>query len=211
MTAGAPRDLEAALEALEAGTLAWVAVSAEGRVRSGDVWAGLALLSGAFNPLHAGHRKLAEAAARWLGTPVLFELPLVNADKAPLAAAEAAGRAAQFAGWATLLFTRAPLFSQKATLFPRSVFVVGADTAARLVAPRFYRDEPLPSVLAALEAAGCRFLVAGRQWGGRYLTLDDLPLPEAHRDLFTSLPESSFRLDVSSSALRGEGGAGREG
>jgi hypothetical protein len=36
---------------------------------------------------------------------------------------------------------QAPLFTQKAELFPNSVFVVGYDTAVRLVRPDYYGDE----------------------------------------------------------------------
>lgn len=42
------------------------------------------LLSGSFNPLHAGHEQLAYAAGQALGMPWSFELPIVNADKPPL-------------------------------------------------------------------------------------------------------------------------------
>lgn len=202
-----PAALGAALARLEAGVVRWVAVTPEGQVLSGEVWEATALLSGAFNPLHAGHKGLAAVAAERLARPVHFELPLVNADKAPLSGAEARRRAAQFAGWATVVFSRAPLFSQKAAIFPRSVFVIGADTAARLVEPRFYgHDEgEMRAALDALQGAGCRFLVAGRRSGEAFLSLASLRLPEAYRALFMALPERCFRLDISSSALRGEG------
>lgn len=162
-----------------------------------------AILSGSFNPLHAGHERLAEAATLALGLPVAFELPIVNADKPPLSYAEIERRLAQFRWRYTAVLTRAPLFRDKAVLFPGSVFVVGYDTAARLVEPRYYggaveRD----AALAAIRAAGCRFLVAGRLLDGVYRTLDDIVGPAAARDLFIALPESAFRVDLSSSEIR---------
>jgi hypothetical protein len=100
--------------------------------------------------------------------------------------------------------TRAPLFSQKAQLFPHSIFVIGVDTAQRLVQLRFY-DNDSNKMLAALDeirTAGCRFLVAGRLQADRFLTLQDLSLPVGYQDLFEEIPEHSFRTDISSTELR---------
>ena len=101
---------------------------------------GTPLLSGAFHPLHDGHRELAAAAARHLGRPTFFELPLANADKAAIALVEARRRAQQFPGLGALALTREALFLGKAALFRGCVFVIGADTAARILDPRFYPD-----------------------------------------------------------------------
>ena len=97
-----------------------------------------ALLSGSFNPLHAGHERLAEAAAAALGVPVTFELPILNAEKPPLGYAEIERRLAQFRWRYPVALSRAALFVEKAALFPGCVFVLGYDTAARLVDPRYY-------------------------------------------------------------------------
>ena len=201
------------LQALLSDEAAWAIAHPDGSLQTGQEGETLpraALLSGSFNPLHQGHRELAETAARHLGREVHFELPLVNADKAPIDLPEARRRAAQFAAYAPLVLTRTPLFGQKADLFPGSVFIIGADTAARLVEPRFYGGEAeMTSALEHLEAAQCRFLVAGRQsqkGETRFLTLQDIDIPNAHRDLFEALPEEVFRRDISSSALRAEEG-----
>ena len=201
------------LQALLSDEAAWVAVHPDGKLQTGqegETLPRVALLSGSFNPLHQGHKELAETAARHLGREVYFELPLVNADKAPIDLSEARRRAAQFSAYAPLVLTRTPLFEQKADLFPGSVFIIGADTAARLVAPRFYGGEPeMASALEHLQASGCRFLVAGRrsqdEGEERFLTLQNIDLPNAHRDLFEALPEEVFRRDISSSALRKDG------
>ena len=171
-----------------------------------DDWRGKVLLSGAYRPLHRGHVALGEAAADFLGREVVYELPLVNADKAPISLREAQRRAAQFAARAPLALTRAPLFAAKAALFPGAVFVVGADTAERLIDERFYGHSRsgMEAALAAIAASGCALLVAGRRVGGRYLTLDDLAarIPAPYRGLFRALPESLFRADVSSTEIR---------
>lgn len=105
---------------------------------------GRVYLPGSFNPLHAGHRELLAAACRSVGAPLedgCYELSVGNADKGMLPPAEARARAAQFeAAGLPVVFTRAPLYVDKADLFPRSRFVVGHDTAARLVLPKYYGD-----------------------------------------------------------------------
>src|SRR5580700_4092202 len=87
-----------------------------------------AILPGAFNPVHAGHWGLAEAAAQMLGMSAAFELSIANVDKPPLLGAEIRRRQAQFAGRADLWLTNTPRFLEKSELFPGAVFVVGADT-----------------------------------------------------------------------------------
>lgn len=163
------------------------------------------LLPGSFNPLHQGHRSLVLVAAEIVGKPAAFELTVVNADKPPLEAEEIRRRQAQFHGGAPVWLTRCPTFAEKARLFPGVVFVVGADTAARIVQPRFYGDSEERMLLALDEFRrhGCRFLVAGRtDADGRFLGLEDLAIPPAVRDLFEAIPASRFRLDVSSTLLR---------
>jgi hypothetical protein len=162
-----------------------------------------AVVSGAFHPLHDGHLGLAAAAQRHLGRPVAFELAVANPDKPTIDLGEVHRRAAQFAGRAPLLLTRVARFDEKAALLPGTVFVLGADTAARVLEERFYRGSGgLDAAMDALRAAGGRFLVAGRRSGASFMTLDDLPLPPRHADLFEPLPATAFRADVSSSDIR---------
>jgi len=166
-----------------------------------------AILSGSFNPLHAGHEALALAAAAETGQPVIFELPVINADKPPLTYSEIERRLSQFRRRYHVALTRAPLFRDKAALFPGSVFVVGYDTAARLVDPRYYggeggRDE----ALRLFRGANCRFLVAGRTHEERFRTLNDIAIPAEFHDLFRPLPQ--FRVDLSSTTIRTAAGGG---
>jgi hypothetical protein len=196
-----------ALAALLSGATPALCVEPDGRTRAGGPRPAL-LLPGSFNPLHEGHCRLAEVAACQVGAASAFELTVVNADKPPLAGEEVRRRLAQFAWRAPVWLTRAPTFAEKADLFPGAAFVVGADTAARIVQPRFYGDsaERMAAALGAVRSRGCHFLVAGRVGAqGHFVGLEQIEIPPAFRDLFLGIPESAFRLDVSSTQLRAAG------
>ena len=164
-----------------------------------------AILSGAFNPLHAGHTGLAATAAALLGRPVAFELAAVNADKGPLPPAAVLDRLSQFAGRYPAYAANAPTFNQKARLYPGAVFVIGFDTAERVIQPRYYGDSQA-GMLAALDelrARGNRFLVAGRlDDNGLFHELPELNLPAGYETLFEAIPARLFRHDVSSTEIR---------
>jgi len=160
------------------------------------------LLSGAFNPRHAGHTALRSAAEEWLGIPVDYELSVVNVDKPALTHAELRQRCSQFAD-APVVVTRAATFVHKAAILTDTVFVVGADTALRILDEKYYGEsDGMSAALRVLRQHRCRFLVACRHIGGRLVTGDDLPTRPEHRDLFELLPVDRFRNDISSSQLR---------
>lgn len=194
----------AAFQAFLDDPAALLALGPDGRpVPAPDDGPAPALVSGSFHPMHEGHRRLAEAAEAHLARPAWFEMALANADKDRVAPGDARRRAAQAYGARGLLLTHAPLFAEKAERLPGCVFVVGVDTARRVLQPRFYDGEGgLRSALTRVRAAGSRFLVAGRAGDEGFRTLADLTVPEAFADLFEALP--SFRIDVSSTELRAD-------
>jgi hypothetical protein len=178
-----------------------VLLEPDGRWRA-DGAAPTLLMPGSFNPLHVGHCELLVSAACHAGVEGAFELTIANADKPPLAGEEVRRRANQFLGRAPLWVTRAATFIEKARLFPGCIFVVGADTAERIIQARFYggSDLAMAAALNELRDQGCRFLVAGRADAtGRFISVEEVPIPAEFRDLFVGLP---FRRDISATQLR---------
>jgi hypothetical protein len=166
------------------------------------------LLPGSFNPVHAGHVLLARVAEELRQQPSAFEISVTNVDKPPLAGETVRHRVAQFAWKSPVELTRAPTFVEKSRLFPRTTFVIGADTAERLVAPRYYGDDEVRMHVALEEIAdsGSSFLVAARiDAAGRVRALNDISVPRRYADLFTEIPEHRFRFDTSSSEVRARG------
>eukprot|EP00166_Cyanidium_caldarium_P000050 ctg_1005.g388 len=144
----------------------------------------LILLPGAFNPLHDGHRLLLDAARHMIGTDTSagYELSVSNVDKGVLSAEALAERVAQFIDRPTAVtLTRAPLFTEKATVLPGRVWVIGHDTAVRLVDPKYYGncERRLREALDTIRQHRCRFLVAGRSISTARRRTSACTLPDA--------------------------------
>ena len=127
---------------------------------------------GSFNPLHEGHVGLVVAALQKMRRendgyhsntaentiPVIFEIAMINADKPPLPKDEILRRIQQFDPYTNPVLKAAgltnvavaistePLFLGKSKLFRSSTFLIGSDTLARLVNPKYY-GPPLPDAV----------------------------------------------------------------
>jgi nicotinamide mononucleotide (NMN) deamidase PncC len=181
-----------------------VYVEVDGQLRD-DAPRSAALVSGSFNPVHGGHWGLFEVSRRRFEGRAAFELSVANVDKPPLCAEEVRHRISQFRWRAPVWLTRGPTFVEKAQFFPGTCFVVGHDTAARIVSPRYYQksESALTAALEEIRRHDCRFLVAGRRDPrGQFLELSDIGVPAAFQDLFQPIPEAEFRVDCSSTELR---------
>lgn len=166
------------------------------------------LFPGSFNPMHEGHALLARVAEELRQRPLAFEISVTNVDKPPLAGETVRHRVAQFAWKSPVELTRAPTFLEKSRLFRGTTFVIGADTAERLVAPKYYGDDESRMHMALEEIAnsGSTFLVAVRIDAARRVrALNDIPVPRRYVDLFIEIPEHRFRRDISSSEIRAQG------
>eukprot|EP00639_Heterosigma_akashiwo_P028371 CAMPEP_0194664452 /NCGR_PEP_ID=MMETSP0295-20121207/1473_1 /TAXON_ID=39354 /ORGANISM="Heterosigma akashiwo, Strain CCMP2393" /LENGTH=950 /DNA_ID=CAMNT_0039546203 /DNA_START=303 /DNA_END=3155 /DNA_ORIENTATION=- len=179
---------------------------------------GALVFPGSYNPLHEGHMKLLLAAQNTVAShnngikpTVLYEIAVFNADKPPIPRAEVESRLVQFiqAG-APVAISKEPLFLGKAKLFPGAYFVVGSDTAERLIDPKYYNNDALEMVcaLSELKHQGCHFVVGGRKKGETFVPLSTVlaespvQLPQSILELFIGIDEEIFRVDLSSTELR---------
>lgn len=195
---------------LHEGSLIYFGIHDNGRIRTTDARPQV-ILPGAFNPLHDGHIELAHTATAVLDKPVAFELSAANVDKPSLESSILLERIAQFAGRYPVYATNAPTFLDKARLFPGVTFVVGFDTAVRVLHPRYYDDDPanMLTALHEMRDLGCHFLVAGRaNHNGTFLEVNDLAIPPDLNGLFSGIPAKRFRKDISSTELRRTGRKG---
>ena len=191
------------IAALMAGHIERAMVHSDGGMSADRPFVG-GVLSGSFNPLHEGHEEMAQAASRMLGVPVACELSVANVDKPPLEAEDIRRRVSQFAGKRDIVLTRVPVFYEKATLLPGCTFIIGADTAVRLFDKKYYGGSETEILLAMrqMQQHECSFLVAGRVNGDTFQTLADVPVPHSIASMFTAMPESAFRSDISSTQIR---------
>ena len=169
------------------------------------------IFPGAFHPLHAGHRRMAQLAEVLLGRGVEFEISIRNVDKPPLDYTEIQERLTQFSPDQTVWLTRAATFEEKSREFPGATFVVGVDTIRRIADARYYGGPPaMYQALEQIASRGCRFLVFGRLGPGGFVRLGDLELPPALRQISIDVSSEQFREDISSTELRRDADGGRK-
>ena len=167
------------------------------------------VLPGSFRPLHGGHLAMAEVASRIVGTPCGFEISLFHPEKPPLDFVAIRSRLEGFGRTSGRLYlTHAPTYVEKARLFPGCTFVVGHDTAVRILDPRFYGGKSgRDAMLEELESLGTRFLIFGRVDGEgqfRDFTEEQFEHPVAGflARVASTVPAEVFRVDVSSTEVR---------
>jgi len=161
------------------------------------------IFPGSFNPLHDGHLRMRELAEKKTGMRATFEICARNADKPPLTFHEIKRTLDQFTDNDSWVMTSAGRFSEKAEMFPNSVFIIGADTLMRVFDEKFYSNKKdMLDHIDRFNDHNINFLVFGRKVNKKFTSLRDIVIPENIKDRCTGFEEGSFRDDISSTELR---------
>jgi hypothetical protein len=128
------------------------------------------VFSGSFDPCHKNHVFMAECASRKHNSPVHFEISLTNVDKPPIDFISLSQRLDSLKKYKDEAFmggvclTNAPLFLQKADLFPNSTFIIGGDTFNRLFDAKYYGGKiDTSAILNHFKEKNVRFIVFYRK------------------------------------------------
>ena len=166
-----------------------------------------AYLPGSFNPVHAGHRRMHALAQEILHCEVQYELCVKNIDKLPMDYFDLNQRLSQFQA-DELVLTNLPYFHLKAKHLGEGrgvTFVVGIDTFARIIEPKFYEDGmELDDVISFFVDAEVNFLIFGRTVEDKFMTLTDLAVPKDLLPRCRQVEATQFQCDLASSILREE-------
>jgi hypothetical protein len=101
------------------------------------------------------------------------------------------------------MLTSAGRFSEKAEMFPNSVFIIGADTLMRVFDEKFYKNyKDMMNHIQRFNDHNINFLVFGRKINKKFISLKNLKVPEIIADRCTGIDEEMFRDDISSTEIR---------
>jgi len=164
-----------------------------------------AILSGSFNPLHYGHTKLLDYCSDKFNRKKFYEISISNVDKPDITIKDLISRLEKFQNHEKILITRSSKFVEKAKLFPNSYFVIGYDTAIRILDESYLEpDESLHDLFDLIKNKSCKFIVAGRATATipKFNNLNINNVIKKYRSCFYIIEEKEFREDISSTEKR---------
>jgi hypothetical protein len=130
------------------------------------------ILTGSFNPMHEAHLHMMNVAEGQSGIKCEFEISIRNVDKPSVDFISLAERFDSIKkliiGERRMWITNAPRFVEKSNVFPGATFVIGYDTALRIVDPKYAGN--VDAVLDLFEKNRTGFIVFGRIVNGTYMS-----------------------------------------
>jgi len=182
----------------------------------------ITMLSGSFNPLHAGHTALLKDTMTLSKSKGLYELAVFNVDKKSLSIDDIVKRIDQFkTAEEQIIITNTPRYIDKAKLFPSISYAIGVDTAIRIVDPVYTNNNSSEMIATIFEIVrnGTKFYVANRNFDSagidsKYglikkpnglVTLDDdirKFIPEFFNEYFVAMDGNEDYFGLSSRQLR---------
>ena len=159
------------------------------------------VLPGSFNPLHQGHINLLNLAEKKFQQRGFFEISLSNVDKNLISYEEVRFRLNQFIKLRDVIISNKATFIEKSSIYKNCKFVIGYDTAERVLDNYYYKDN-IKKGLSLINKYKCSFIVAGRKLGKNFNTVKQLNIPKENLNMFQGLTEKDFRSDISSTQLR---------
>ena len=150
------------------------------------------ILSGSFNPVHHGHVRLLDHSSS-----------MCNVDKPDINESELLKRIQNFESEEKIIVSRSSKFIDKSKIYKNSYFVVGYDTALRILDESYLPPgASLDELFSVLKKNNCSFIVAGRI-GVSSSNFDNLDVEDLkYREFFRVIPENEFREDISSTEKR---------
>lgn len=166
------------------------------RTKCDGVFSDSIFFPGSFNPIHDGHRDIGWKVCNITNQDPVYMITADSLHKKSLSVPEMLDRVAGIRleryglyPYSGLLFTQNdPLFIDKAQKFPGCSFIIGYDTAERMLDPK-WGPEIIP-MLHEFRKYKTTFYVCGRIINSELKTIKDLNYPSYFNDLFIEVPNT---------------------